>query len=307
MFGSHSFLSILILLPWAFFSPLSPPAHYRTPPLYVRSPLTFFPLWSSLVPLTPLSCAPLSPSICWNSAADNACNWSDSHFFSVFGPDKEYCQHFADTASAGRIKWTLFCSVCSKLKASQFICSPPRLTGASYSHRSAAEMWRQENKREGTLRRNARLPVYSRQHSDGGRRRGQDRQRRTGRRAAPTGGFIIQPAAVSCCLCSLASLHDKDGFPYAINSCMFRDRMGGRVDFWPLVSCSFSCRSTLQNKVGADGEGRGPQSGPERRTIGTQQGPEVFGSNVRPVVCWFPWRLELIVVTIYPSVGRQDL
>lgn len=25
-------------------------------------------------------------------------------------------------------------------------------------------------------------------------------------------GFIIQPAAVSCCLCSLASLHDKDGF-----------------------------------------------------------------------------------------------
>lgn len=148
MFGSHSFLSILILLPWAFFSPLSPPAHYRTPPLYVPSPLTFFPLCSSLFPLTPLSCSPLSPSICWNSAADNACNWSDSRFFSVFGPDKEYCQHFADTASAGRIKRTLFCSVCSKLKASQFICSPPRLTGASYSHRNAAEMWRQENKRE---------------------------------------------------------------------------------------------------------------------------------------------------------------
>lgn len=38
--------------------------------------------------------------------------------------------------------------------------------------------------------------------------------------------FIIQPAAVSCCLCSLTSLHDKDGFLYAIDSCMFRDRMG---------------------------------------------------------------------------------
>lgn len=42
-------------------------------------------------------------------------------------------------ASAGRIKWTLFCSVCSKLKASQFICSRPRLTGAPYSHRNTVE------------------------------------------------------------------------------------------------------------------------------------------------------------------------
>lgn len=57
----------------------------------------------------------------------------------MFGPDKEYCQHFADMASAGRIKWTLFCSVCSKLKASQFICSRRRLTGASYSHRNTVE------------------------------------------------------------------------------------------------------------------------------------------------------------------------
>lgn len=261
MFGSHSFLSILILLPWAFFSPLSPPAHYRTPPLYVPSPLTFFPLCSSLVPLTPLSCSPLSPSICWNSAADNACNWSDSHFFSVFGPDKEYCQHFADTASAGRIKWTLFCSVCSKLKASQFICSPPRLTGASYSHRNVAEMWRQENKREfplaeGTLD----FPVIQ-----GSTQMEKEREVKTGSvgrdgEQLRQRGFIIQPAAVSCCLCSLASLHDKDGFPYAVNSCMFRDRMGCRVDFWPLVSCWFFCRSTLQNKVGADGEEGGPQS-----------------------------------------------
>lgn len=84
----------------------------------------------------------LSPSIWWNSAADNACNWSDSHFSSVFGPDKEYCQHFADMASAGRIKWTLFCSVCRKLKASQFICSSLRLTGASYSHRNTVERGR---------------------------------------------------------------------------------------------------------------------------------------------------------------------
>lgn len=45
-------------------------------------------------------------------------------------------------ASAGRIKWTLFCSVCSKLKASQFICSRPRLTGASYSHRNTVERGR---------------------------------------------------------------------------------------------------------------------------------------------------------------------
>lgn len=37
-----------------FSSPLSPPAHYLTPPLYVPSPLTFFPLCSFLFPLTPL-------------------------------------------------------------------------------------------------------------------------------------------------------------------------------------------------------------------------------------------------------------
>ncbi len=97
-------------------------------------PSLSFPLCSFLFPLTLLFIYALSPSIWWNSAADNACNWSDSHFSSVFGPDKEYCQHFADMASAGRIKWTLFCSVCSKLKASQIICSRPRLTGASYSH-----------------------------------------------------------------------------------------------------------------------------------------------------------------------------
>lgn len=87
----------------------------------------------------------------------------------MFGPDKEYCQHFADTASAGRIKLTLFCSVCGKLKASQFICSRPRLTGASYSHRITAEMWRQENKREFPLAQETLLSVCSRLHSDGER------------------------------------------------------------------------------------------------------------------------------------------
>lgn len=119
-------LSLSIFLPQAF----SPLAHYLPHPLCVSSPLSFSPLF---FPLTSLFTLALSPSICWNSAADNACNWSDSHFSSVFGPDKEYCQHFADMASAGRIKWTLFCSVCSKLKASQFICTCLRLAGASYS------------------------------------------------------------------------------------------------------------------------------------------------------------------------------
>lgn len=107
----------IILLPHSMFSHPSLSSHSVHPPTH---PTSLFML-------------ALSPSIWWNSAADNACNWSDSHFSSVFGPDKEYCQHFADMASAGRIKWTLFCSVCSKLKASQFICSRLRLTGASYS------------------------------------------------------------------------------------------------------------------------------------------------------------------------------
>lgn len=75
--------------------------------LFLLIMLTSLPSNPSLFILT------LSPSIWWNTAADNACNWSDSHFSSVFGPDKEYCQHFADMASAGRIKWTLFCSVLS--------------------------------------------------------------------------------------------------------------------------------------------------------------------------------------------------
>lgn len=140
-----SFLFLFYFL-GLFSSPLLPPAYYLTPPLYVLSPLTFFPLCSPPHPLTQptsLFMLALSPSIWWNSAADNACNWSDSHFSSVFGPDKEYCQHFADMASAGGIKWTLFCSVCSKLKASQFICSCLRLTGASYSlnkKKNTAEM-----------------------------------------------------------------------------------------------------------------------------------------------------------------------
>lgn len=163
---SNSILSILILLHWAFFSPLLPLAHYLTPPLYVPSPLTFFPLCSFLFSLTPLFILTLSPSIWWNSAADNACNWSDSHFSSVFGPDKEYCQHFADMASAGRIKWTLFCSVCSKLKASQFICSCLRLTGASHSHRNTVEMGEEENKRDFPLPQETPVFLFcSRLHS----------------------------------------------------------------------------------------------------------------------------------------------
>lgn len=52
--------SLLILLPWAFFSPLLPLAHYLPHPLYVPSPLTFFPLCSFLFPLTPLSSYSLS-------------------------------------------------------------------------------------------------------------------------------------------------------------------------------------------------------------------------------------------------------
>lgn len=135
----HPFYSYFTSLGF-FLSPFTPCSLSYSPPLYVPSPLTFFPLCSFLFPLTPLFTLTLSPSIWWNSAADNACNWSGSHFSSVFGPDKEYCQHFADMASAGRIKWTLFCSVCSKLKASQFICSCLRLTGASYSHRNNVEM-----------------------------------------------------------------------------------------------------------------------------------------------------------------------
>lgn len=210
----------------------------------------------------------------------------------MFGPDKEYCQHFADTASAGRIKWTLFCSVCSKLKASQFICSRPRLTGASYSHRNAAEMWRQENKREfPPAQEMLDFPFVQ-----GCTQMKREREVRTG--SFRRGGeqlwqqrFIIQPAAVSCCLCSLASLHDKAGFLYAINACMFRERMGYGLFFfffWLLaVSCSSYCRSTLQNKDGADGQGRDRSLGPERRTFRMKQGPEVVGSHVRPVGYYF--------------------
>lgn len=43
------------------------------------------------------------------------------------------------------------------------------------------------------------------------------------------------------------------------------------------------CRSTLQNKDGADGQGRDRSLGPERRTFRIKQGPEVVGSSVRPV------------------------
>lgn len=133
-----SFLFLFYFL-GLFSSPLLPPPRLLSysPTLCSLTP-HFLPTLFTPSPPTPLHptslfMLALSPSIWWNSAADNACNWSDSHFSSVFGPDKEYCQHFADMASAGRIKWTLFCSVCSKLKASQFICSRLRLTGASYS------------------------------------------------------------------------------------------------------------------------------------------------------------------------------
>lgn len=138
----HPFFSDFTSL--GFFSPPLPLTHYLSHPLLCSlTPHFLSTLFISLPSNPSLFIPTLSPSIWWNSAADNACNWSDSHFSSVFGPDKEYCQHFADMASAGRIKWTLFCSVCSKLKASQFICSRPRLTGASYSHKNTVERGRQ--------------------------------------------------------------------------------------------------------------------------------------------------------------------
>ena len=131
-----SFLFGFYFLGLFFLSPFTPFSLFHSPALCSLTPHFLSTLFVSLPPNPSLLTLTLSPSIWWNSAADNACNWSDSHFSSVFGPDKEYCQHFADMASAGRIKWTLFFSVCGKLKASQFICSRPRLTGASYSHRN---------------------------------------------------------------------------------------------------------------------------------------------------------------------------
>lgn len=137
----HPFFSDFTSLGF-FLSPFTPRSLSFSPALCFLTPHFFSTLFVSLPSNPSLFILTLSPSIWRNSAADNACNWSDSHFSSVFGPDKEYCQHFADMASAGRIKWTLFCSVCSKLKASQFICSRPRLTGASYSHKNTVERGR---------------------------------------------------------------------------------------------------------------------------------------------------------------------
>lgn len=218
-----------------FSLPFYPFAHYLPHPLYVPSPLTFFPLCSFLFPLTPLFIRALSPSIWWNSAADNACNWSDSHFSSVFGPDKEYCQHFADMASAGRIKWTLFCSVCSKLKASQFICSRPRLTGASYSHRNTVE--------RGGRKRIREISLFPKKHQSGffsflseslhsatirWRQRGNERSRLIvwGEVKISSEGsqrhYSARPlAAVSCCLCTSASLCNK-GVVFAFKCVCFR-------------------------------------------------------------------------------------
>lgn len=204
----------------------------------------------------------------------------------MFGPDKEYCQHFADTASAGRIKWTLFCSVCSKLKASQFICLRPRLTGASYSHRNTAEMWRQENKREFPPAQE----ILDFPFVQGCTQMKREREVKTG--SVRRGGeqlwqqrFIIQPAAVSCCLCSLTSLHDKDRFLYAITACMFRERMGFWVGFFWLLALSCSSyfphfRIKLEQMVKEGTEVWGQKGGHS----GLNKGPELFNSNVRPVV-----------------------
>lgn len=114
--GTCSGLALKPLLPFCsdftslgfFLSPTLYSLSY-SPTLCSLSPHFLPTLFISLPSNPSLFILTLSPSIWWNSAADNACNWSDSHFSSVFGPDKEYCQHFADMASAGRIKWTLFC------------------------------------------------------------------------------------------------------------------------------------------------------------------------------------------------------
>lgn len=135
--------SILLLLLLFFLSPLSPFCSLSYSPTICSLSHFLCTLFISFASNPSFFILTLSPSIWWNSAADNACNWSDSHFSSVFGPDKEYCQRFAGMASAGSIKWTMFCSVCSKLKASQFICSRLRLTGASYSRRNTMERGRQ--------------------------------------------------------------------------------------------------------------------------------------------------------------------
>lgn len=80
--SQNPFCRLLSLLPSLIISPSS------------QCSLTFFsrpPRLSNLSPLSlslhPFGGASLSPT-------DNACNWSDSHFSSVFAPDKEYCQRF---------------------------------------------------------------------------------------------------------------------------------------------------------------------------------------------------------------------
>lgn len=196
-----------------FLTPFTPSLLSYSPILCALTPHFLHTLFISNPSLFILT---LSPSIWWNSAADNACNWSDSHFSSVFGPDKEYCQHFADMASAGRIKWTLFCSVCSKLKASQFICSRPRLTGASYSHKNTVERGEEENKRDFLLPQEAPLFWFcSSPHSVTVRRRhgGKERSRLIvqGKVKSSSKGSQIhyarcQLAAVSYCLCAPASV-----------------------------------------------------------------------------------------------------
>lgn len=124
-----------------------------------------------------------------------------------------------------------------------------------------------------------------------------------------------QLAAVSCCLCPLASLRNKGVCLYNINvrvfSCVHVTGLECESEwFWPLVVvCSSCCQSTLQNKVAADGQGRDRMLGPEG-PIGHWTRPRKsmeYSSNVKRTIYEFWSSLLLVLITFIPQVNCLDL
>lgn len=205
---------------WFYFFPLLLPPHYLTPPFCFIAPHFLSTLFISL---------PSNPSVHTLSLSLHPFGGTVLLIMPVIGVTHTFpvCLDQIKNIVSILPTWPLLaelnglCSVCSKLKASQFISPCLRLTGVSYSWRNTAQLGEEENERDFPLPQVTLVQGCTQLLWVGVREREREVKNGTARRSSDVVGFIIQ-----------------------LVTCVFRDRIGFRVVL--AVSCTIYCQATSE-------------------------------------------------------------